>query len=61
MSSCTKGNLIRGCLLTFISLCEKLHVEKLGYLVKFREPAQSSNAVSSMFLFPKVSSSCAIA
>ena len=34
-------------MLTFISLCEKSDVEKLGYKIKFQEAVQSSNAVSS--------------
>ena len=51
---------IRGHLLTFISLHKKLYVEKLGYTVKFQEAAQSSNAVSSTCLLPKVLSSHAI-
>ena len=58
MTACTKRNLNKGRLLTIISLCEKLHVEKLSYTVKFQEDVQSSNAVSSSCLFPKVSSSC---
>ena len=34
-----------------------MHVEKLGYTVKFQEAVQSSNAVTSTSLFTKVSSS----
>ena len=49
---------VKGHLLTLIWLCEKLHVEKLGYMVKFQEVFQSSSAVSSTSLFPKVLSSC---
>ena len=52
MTLCTKGNANKS-----ISVCKKLHVEKLGYTVKFHETVQSSNAVSSTSLFPNVSSS----
>ena len=44
---------IKDHLLTSISLCEKLHVEKLGYKVKFQEAVQSNNGVSSTSFFPK--------
>ena len=37
-----------------------MHVEKLGYMVKFQEAVQSSNVVSSTCFFLKVSGSCAI-
>ena len=43
--------------ITSISLSERLHVEKLGNTVKLQEAVQLSNAVSSMCLFPKGSSS----
>ena len=33
--------------LTPISFCQKLHVERSGYVVKFQEAVQSSNAVFS--------------
>ena len=56
MTSCTKGNLNKGHLLTSISFSENSHVKKLGYTVKFQEAVQSSNAVSSTCLLPKVSS-----
>ena len=52
MTLCTKGNANKS-----TSVCKKLHVEKLGYTVKFHETVQSSNAVSSTSLFRNVSSS----
>ena len=52
MTSCTKGNANK-----YVSVCKKLHVEKLGYTVKFHQTVQSSNAVSSSSLLPNVSSS----
>ena len=51
---------IKGHLLTSISLCERFHVKKLGYMVEFQEAVHSSNAVSSTLMFPKVSSSHAM-
>ena len=47
-------------MLTYILLCQKPHVEKFGYTVKFQEAVQSGNVVSSPCLLPKVSSSCDI-
>ena len=60
MTSCIKGNVNKGCLLTSISLHKKSHVEKLGYTVKFQEAVQSSDVDSSACLLPKISSSRAI-
>ena len=60
MTSCAKGNLNKGCLLTSILFHQKSHVEKLGYMVKFQEAVQSSNAVSSACLLPTLSSSHAM-
>ena len=51
MASSTKG---RGRLVISISFREKSHADKLGYTVKSQEGVQSSNAVSSTCLFPKV-------
>ena len=49
MTSCTRGNSNKGSLVNIL-LFEKLHFEKLGYMVKFQEAVQSSNAVYSFVL-----------
>ena len=47
ISNSTKGNFNKGSLVNTHLTLSKLHVEKLGYTVKFQEAVQSNNAASS--------------